>query len=71
MRLKLDENLPQRLASTLKTLGHDVHTVHEQGLTGSSDSQVWDAVQSENRFLITHTRDSPLLQQHLNCRIGR
>jgi len=35
MKIKLDENLPVRLATTLKNLGHEVHPVHEEGLKGS------------------------------------
>jgi len=34
MKIKLDENLPPRLANRLKDLDHDVHTVHGKRLTG-------------------------------------
>lgn len=47
MRVKLDENLPLRLAAVLRDLGHDVHTVKEENLTGSSDDHVWAATQGE------------------------
>lgn len=57
MRIKLDENLPYRLASKLKTFGHDVHTVHDEKLTGRSDRDVWDRAQNESRFLITQDLD--------------
>jgi predicted nuclease of predicted toxin-antitoxin system len=30
MKIKLDENLPFRLATLLKDLGHDMHTLHEE-----------------------------------------
>ena len=42
MKIKLDENLPLRLAPILAALEHDVHTVAEEGLSGASDTRVWD-----------------------------
>ena len=42
MRVKLDENIPVRLAGELSTLGHDVDTVASEGLKGKPDS---DAVE--------------------------
>jgi predicted nuclease of predicted toxin-antitoxin system len=53
MRIKLDENLPSGLASRLAGMGHDVHTVPEEGIAGKADPVVWEAAQSEARFLIT------------------
>ncbi len=32
MKIKLDENLPFRLATLLKDLGHDAHTVYDERL---------------------------------------
>lgn len=57
MRIKLDENLPARLAAILSELGHDVHTVSQENLSGRSDSEVWDAAQRDARFLITQDLD--------------
>ncbi len=57
MRIKLDENLPLQIASELKTLGHDVQTAHEQGLSGCVDREIWEAAQREERFLITQDLD--------------
>lgn len=57
MRVKLDENLPLRLVSALESLGHDVDTVAEEGLSGMPDEDVWLAAQQENRFLITQDLD--------------
>ncbi|HTE69448.1 MAG TPA: DUF5615 family PIN-like protein [Actinomycetes bacterium] len=34
MKLKLDENLPASAAESLRTLGHDVDTVADEGLAG-------------------------------------
>lgn len=53
MRIKLDENLGLDLVGHLQTLGHDVEHVHGEGLSGHSDPEVWQAAQSESRFLVT------------------
>lgn len=57
MKIKLDENLPIRLAVPLKNLGHDVHTVHGERLIGRPDGEIWEAAQTESRFLITQDMD--------------
>ena len=57
MKIKVDENLPERLVSELTRLGHDVDTVQSEHLAGHADAQVWQAAQSANRFLITQDLD--------------
>jgi predicted nuclease of predicted toxin-antitoxin system len=57
MKIKLDENLPVRLAVLLASLQHDVHTVAEENLSGGSDRDVWEAAQRDERFLITQDLD--------------
>jgi len=57
MRIKLDENLSASCAVRLTALGHDVHTVIEEELSGRVDSEVWAAAQLEERFLITQDLD--------------
>ena len=57
MKIKLDENLPERLVSELVQLGHEVDTVRAEHLAGQADEQVWQAAQSGNRFLITQDLD--------------
>ncbi|HKO03859.1 MAG TPA: DUF5615 family PIN-like protein [Candidatus Acidoferrales bacterium] len=39
MKIKLDENLPLRLANSLKELGRDVHAVQDELLVGHPDSR--------------------------------
>jgi len=63
MKIKLDENLPFGLAIPLRKLGHDVDTIHEEGLSGRPDREVWDAAQKESRFLITQDLDFSDLRQ--------
>ncbi|HVG11029.1 MAG TPA: DUF5615 family PIN-like protein [Thermoanaerobaculia bacterium] len=57
MRIKLDENIAASAAVRLAALGHDVHTVIEENLSGRVDSDVWAAAQLEERFLITQDLD--------------
>lgn len=57
MKIKLDENLPTALARELRGLGHDVHSVREEGLEGQMDGRIWQAAQGEDRFLITQDLD--------------
>jgi len=57
MRIKLDENLPSHLVSRLAAMGHDVHTVAEEGIAGKTDPVIWEAAQREARFLITQDMD--------------
>jgi len=55
MRIKLDENLPLHLAGTLAMLGHDVHTVYDEGLKGKPDAEVWTAAQKHERLPLHKT----------------
>jgi predicted nuclease of predicted toxin-antitoxin system len=41
MKVKLDENLPLRIAIELRARSHDVQTVGEEGLTGRADADIW------------------------------
>ena len=57
MKIKLDENLPDRLVAGLTGLGHHVDTVRTEQLTGRADPDVWSAAQAAQRFLITQDLD--------------
>jgi len=57
MKIKLDENLPARLAGILSTRGHDVHTVPDENLSGRSDADIWQAACKEGRLLVTQDMD--------------
>jgi predicted nuclease of predicted toxin-antitoxin system len=57
MKIKLDENLPLRLAVALRELGHEVHTLFDELLAGQSDKDIWEATQKESRFLVTQDLD--------------
>ena len=57
MKIKRDENLPERLIASLAALGHDIDTVRAERLNGQADPKVWSATQSAERFLITQDLD--------------
>ena len=52
MKIKLDENLPDRLVAVLTGLGHNVDTVRTEQLTGGADPDAWSAAQAARCFLI-------------------
>ena len=53
MLLKLDENLGRSHIELLRNAGHEADRVHDEGLSGESDSAVWKRVCAEGRFFIT------------------
>jgi len=57
VKIKLDENLPDRLVSALTGLDHDVDTVYVERLNGRIDADVWNATQTARRFFITQDLD--------------
>lgn len=64
MKIKLDEDLPERLVAELTALGHDVDTVRLEHLTGRIDGHVWSATQAADRFLITQDLDFSDLRRY-------
>jgi hypothetical protein len=57
VKIKLDENLPDRLVSALTGLGHDVDSVYVERLNGRIDADVWNVTQAARRFFITQDLD--------------
>lgn len=53
MKFKVDENLPIEAAQPLIEAGHDVHSVHEQGLVGAKDQVLAEVCRSESRVMVT------------------
>ena len=53
MRLKLDENIDERLALLLRDAGHDTSTVREQGLHGTVDPDLYNHTVAEGLILVT------------------
>jgi predicted nuclease of predicted toxin-antitoxin system len=53
MRVKVDEDLPKAAVEKLREGGYEATSVVEQGLGGLKDPALWQAVQDEQRFLVT------------------
>ena len=53
MKIKVDEDLPKRVAEAVRGLMPETLTVIEEGLSGILDPALWETVQRERRFLIT------------------
>ncbi len=53
MRVKVDEDLPRAVVRMLRDRGYDATGVVEQGMGGWKDPALWQAVQAEQRFLVT------------------
>jgi predicted nuclease of predicted toxin-antitoxin system len=53
MKFKLDENLGPRTAALIGESGHDVATVPQEKLSGSSDARLFESCITERRCLIS------------------
>jgi predicted nuclease of predicted toxin-antitoxin system len=53
VKVKLDENLGQLHAELVRDAEHVVQRVTEQGMSGATDSAVWQHVCDTGRFFIT------------------
>lgn len=52
-RVKLDENLARSHVEMLRARGYDADRVHDEGLSGSPDHDLWREVVREDRFFVT------------------
>ena len=69
MKSKLDENFGTRTQHIFRDAGHDVETVREEELQGSTDLQIYEVCRSENRCLVTLDLDfADVIDSHLNKR---
>ena len=53
MKIKIDEDLPKRVAEAVQRVVPDTLTVIEEGLSGILDPALWETVQREQRFFMT------------------
>ncbi len=53
MKIKLDENVPNRVAALFKDHDLDTATVSQEGLTGSDDGAIFEAAKREDRIIVT------------------
>ena len=64
MKIKLDENIPQRIVGVLGEWGHDVETCLSEGLGGQPDDIVVNHLRGERRLLVTLDRGFSNIRQH-------
>ena len=53
MHIKVDEDLPRAVVRMLRDNGYQALSVVEQGMGGYKDPVLWQAVQAEQRYLVT------------------
>jgi len=53
MRIKVDEDLPKAISQILRQHGYEAISVIEQKMGGTKDPALWQAIQAEQRFLVT------------------
>lgn len=56
MKLKTDENIPQRLVEFLRERRHEISTVQEEDLVGATDDGLAEVASGEGRVLLTLDR---------------
>jgi predicted nuclease of predicted toxin-antitoxin system len=63
-RLKIDENLPNEVADLMSAHGYDAVTVTDQGWRGLADSDLWQRIQAEARWLVTADKEFADLRRY-------
>ncbi|QIN77273.1 hypothetical protein GBA65_00695 [Rubrobacter marinus] len=53
MRFKIDENLPDEVAESLRREGHNASTIRQQSMSGEPDPNVGLVCQREQPALVT------------------
>jgi predicted nuclease of predicted toxin-antitoxin system len=64
VRIKIEEDLPKRVAEAVRGVVPDTVTVAEEGLSGVLDPELWETVQKEKRFLITGDKAFANIKQY-------
>ena len=62
MNFKLAENLHPENGELLRERGHDVATVHDQGLRGHEDQEIAEVCRQEGRILLSFDPDFSNIQ---------
>lgn len=53
MKVKLDENVPNRIAALFEEHDHDIATVSQEGLAGRDDGVIFEAAKREDRIIVS------------------
>ena len=62
--IKVDEDLPRTALRLLQERGYDAVSVIDQKMGGWKDPPLWNAVQEENRFLVTADKGFADIRSH-------
>ena len=57
MKILADENLFEPIIDYLRSIGNDVLSIRDSGLSGSSDDEVYEKACKENLVIITMDKD--------------
>ena len=57
MKMFANENLYEPIIDYLRSIGHDVRSIRELGLSGISDDEVYQLPCKENRVIVTMDKD--------------
>jgi hypothetical protein len=64
IKIKVDEDLPRLAVNILRDHSYDAANVIEQGMGGWKDIKLWEAIQTEERFLITADKGFANIQRY-------
>ena len=64
IKIKVDEDLPRLAVHVLREHGYDAANVIEQGMGGWKDPKLWEAIQVEERFLVTADKGFANIQKY-------
>ena len=64
IKIKVDEDLPRLAVNILRDHSYDAANVIEQGMNGWKDIKLWEAIQTEERFLITADKGFANIQRY-------
>lgn len=56
-QVKIDEDLPEEVATIFAAAGYEAVTVRSQGWGGLLDEELWPRVQAEGRWLVTADKE--------------
>ena len=64
MKLLMDENMPREAADLLRNLGHDVKSIQDLNLQGTTSGDIYRLIQAEERILVTLNLDFANILRH-------
>jgi predicted nuclease of predicted toxin-antitoxin system len=66
-QVKVDEDLPDAVASLFAAVGYPATTVRAQGWSGLQDAPLWTRLQAEGRWLVTADKGFGDIRTYTYC----